>query len=430
MSVSPSESHAAPSIVPALRGNGGIGYVVKVYPRFSETFVVTELLAREAAGERITVFALRPTQDPRFHPELARVAAPVHYLPRPTRPSLLWDVLREAASELSDGIAAALPELLAAEADEAAAAVALALHARHAGIGHLHAHFANAAAVVARIASLIAGIPYSFTAHAKDLFHESVDRDRLRRMIAGAAYVTTVSAFNVRFLARLAPAHAARIHLAPNAIEVDRFRFRAPERPSGPLHVVAVGRLVEKKGFSVLLDALAAVRAAGVPAHLTLAGGGELADELAAQVRALGLQDAVRMPGPIPQDEVSDLLREADVFAAPCVVGADGNADGLPTVLLEAMAVGVPCISTAVTGIPEVVVDGETGILCAPGDAGELAEALRRIAAGEVDVVSLAAAARALVEERHDAGLLARTHASLTSGAPDAAEATMREAVA
>lgn len=395
---------------------GGIGYVVKVYPRFSETFVVTELLARESAGETLTVFALRPSQDPRFHPELARVAAPVHYLPRPSKPSLLWSVLREAEPSVGDGVARALPDLLAAEADEAIAAVALAQRAREEELTHLHAHFANSAAVVARLASLITGIPYSFTAHAKDLFHESVDPVRLRALIADAAYVATVSAFNVSYLRVIAPAHVDRIHLVPNAIEVERFVYRHPEQPEGPLRVAAVGRLVEKKGFGVLLEAFAALREAGIDAELTLAGGGELAGALSDRVRMLGLQNSVRMPGPLSQSEVTDLLRESDVFVAPCIIGSDGNADGLPTVLLEAMATGVPCISTTVTGIPEVVIDGETGLLCAPGDSAALATALRRVANGSIDLISLAQAARELIEHRHDSQHQARAHERLTRG--------------
>ncbi|WOF21770.1 glycosyltransferase family 4 protein [Microbacterium betulae] len=403
-----------------------IGYVVKVYPRFSETFVVTELLAREAAGETITVFALRPSDDPRFHPELARVAAPVRYLPRPTRPHGLWELLRSSAGDpfLADAIARHLPELLDAEADDAAQAVALAQQARAEGITHLHAHFASAATTVARLASLLTGVPYSFTAHAKDLFHESVDPVQLQRKIAGAAYIATVSAYNVGFLQRIAPEHADRIHLVPNAIEIERFPFRDPVRRDGALHVVAIGRLVEKKGFGVLLDAVAAVHAAGTDVRVTLAGAGELHDELAGRASSLGLDDVVRMPGPVSQDEVSALLEEADVFAAPCVVGADGNADGLPTVLLEAMAVGVPCVSTSVTGIPEVVVDGRTGILCPPGDAGALAAALRRMAEGEVDAAPLARAARALVESRHDSRSLAARHAVLTASATGATTRT------
>jgi len=410
---------------------GGIGYVVKVYPRFSETFIVTELLAREAAGETLTVFALRPSQDPRFHPQLARVAAPVRYLPRPSKPSLLWAALREAEPWVGDGVARALPELLASEADEAIAAVALAQHAREERLTHLHAHFATSAAVVARLASLITGIPYSFTAHAKDLFHESVDPARLRTLIADAAYVATVSAFNVAHLRGIAPDDADRIHLVPNAIEVERFAYRRPVRPAGALRVAAVGRLVEKKGFDVLLDAFAVLRATGIDAELTLAGGGELADELSDRVRTLGLQDAVRMPGPLSQCEVTQLLRESDVFAAPCIVGSDGNADGLPTVLLEAMATGVPCVSTPVTGIPEVVIDGETGLLTSPGDPAALATALRRVAQGSVDIVALAEAARSLVERRHDARNQARAHARLTNGdLPETAQDFSRELVA
>jgi len=397
-----------------------IGYVVKVYPRFSETFIVTEILAREAAGEHLEIIALRPTDDPRFHPELARVSAPVTHLPRPTRPSGLWEQLRAVVADtgLAHAVSAHLPELLAADVDDAVQAVALAVHARRTGITHLHAHFASSPTTVARLASLLTGIPYSFTAHAKDLFHQSVDQDLLRRKIADARYVSTVSAFNVQFLQLLSPDHTERIRLVPNVIEIDRFPYRdpAPHGDGSVLHVVAVGRLVEKKGFDVLLEAAARLHGDGIGLRVTLAGGGELADELRERVARLGIEDIVDMPGPLRQDEVTALLREADVFAAPCVIGRDGNADGLPTVLLEAMATGVPCVSTRVTGIPEVVIDGVTGLLCSPGHVGELTAALRRIAFVETDVVALARGARALVERRHDARVTATQHAALTAG--------------
>ncbi|MGW8481798.1 glycosyltransferase family 4 protein [Microbacterium sp. NPDC055903] len=407
-----------------------IGYVVKVYPRFSETFIVTEILAREAADEDIHVFALRTSEDPRFHPELARVRAGVSYLPRPARPSALWDGLRAASDAgLAGAIAANWSELIRADVDDAVQAVALAVQAVDAGITHLHAHFASSPTTVARLASLLTGIPYSFTAHAKDLFHESVDHDDLRRKIADAAYIATVSAFNVRFLHLLSPEHAERVHLVPNSIEIDRFPYSGPSpvRADAPLRIVAVGRLVAKKGFDVLLDAVAALAHDGVALRVTLAGGGELAEELADQVRASGLEGVVRMTGPIRQDEVSALLRVADVFAAPCVIAEDGNADGLPTVLLEAMAAGVVCVSTRVTGIPEVVIDGSTGLLCTPGSVSELAAALRRLATGEVDVSAMTRAARRLIEERHDARGAAARHAALTL---TPLTAPLREAVA
>lgn len=392
---------------------GAVCYVVKVYPRFSETFIVTEVLAREAQGERIAIAALRPTDDARFHPELARVQAPVHHLPRPQRPAALWELLRGADEALAAAIARELPALLAADVDDAAQAVALAALVRREGYAHLHAHFASSATAVARLAARLAGVPYSCTAHAKDIFHESVRLDDLRERMGEAAYVATVSEYNVRHLRALLPEHASRIHLVRNGIELARFPYRPPAPRVGPLRVLAVGRLVEKKGFDVLLRALAAARARGVDATLDLAGDGELAGELARLVTALGLEGAVRLLGPVPQDRVAELLERADLFAAPCVVGADGNADGLPTVLLEAMATGVPCVATAVTGIPEVVVDGRTGILLEPGDVDALADAIARVAHGAVDVAALAAEARALVERLHDAPRAAAAHRAL-----------------
>lgn len=401
--------------------NQHVGYVVKVYPRFSETFIVTEILAREAAGEQITVFALRHSEDPRFHPELARVAAEVRYLPRPVKASGLWEVLRASTGSMAlrAAIGRELPALLEADVEDAVQAIALAERVHTEGITHLHAHFATSATTVARLASLLTGVPYSFTAHAKDIFHESVDADDLRRKVVGAAYVATVSEFNVRHLRELVPAAADRVQLVYNGLELERFPFRSPQHPGSPLRIAAVGRLVEKKGFGVLIDAVAALRDAGVAVQVDLAGGGELEEALRAQVRALDLDEQIRFRGPMPQDEIAELLRRSDVFAAPCVVGADGNADGLPTVLLEAMAVGVPCVSTAVTGIPEVVVEGETGLLRQPGDVLGFADALRRIAEGEVAVGPLAARARALVAQRFDAPLLAARHAELLRGVHD-----------
>lgn len=394
-----------------------IGYVVKVYPRFSETFVVTEILAREARGEDLAVFALRPTDDARFHPELARVQAPVFHLGRATKPSALWTVLRDAAADphLAGAISAHLGELLSAEVDDAVQAVLLASAARRERITHLHAHFGSVATTVARLASLLTGIPYSFTAHAKDLFHESVDRTALAQKLADAAFTVTVSDYNLAFLRETFPG-AGDMHRLYNGLELDRFRFRSRPVRRGPLRIAAVGRLVAKKGFDVLIDAVAHLRDAGVEVTAEIAGTGELALDLAAHVDRAGVADRVRLLGPLPQHEVARLLAEADVFVAPCVVSDDGNADGLPTVLLEAMATGIPCISTDVTGIPEVVRDGETGVLCRAGSVDDLVAALGGFADGTTDAAALAARARRLVEERFDSRRQAAELAALTAG--------------
>ena len=223
-----------------------IGYVLKVYPRFSETFVVTEVLAREAQGEDLMIFALRHSTDPRFHPELARVQAPVHHVERPERASAGWAVLARAA-EVVPGFgprfAALLPELAGTEASEVHQGVALATRVVEQGITHLHAHFATLAAHVAAIASRLTGVPFSVTTHAKDIFHESVDPARLRRTLERAEHVVAISEYNRRHLASAFPAHAHRLRLVRNGLELARFPYRDPAPVGETLRVVAVGRL-------------------------------------------------------------------------------------------------------------------------------------------------------------------------------------------
>ncbi|GHD10088.1 glycosyltransferase family 4 protein [Zhihengliuella salsuginis] len=400
---------SSPETEPARR----TGYVVKVYPRFSETFIVTEILAREAAGEQLRIFALRHTSDTRFHPELARVKAPVEFVPRVAKTTEAWAHLAEATATIggfAERYARLLPELTGYDAGEAHQAVALAVMARRASLTHLHSHFGSMSGRVAEIAAELAGITFSVTTHAKDLFHESVDAARLERMLERAHHMVTISRYNLEHLRAAYPHLADKVHLLYNGLELARFPYRDPAAPDGELRVAAVGRLVEKKGFAHLVRVAARLRDEGVALRVRIAGEGELAGPLAALVERTGAP--VELLGACTQEEVRGLLGWADVFAAPCVVGADGNADGLPTVLLEAMATGVPCVATAVTGIPEAVVDGRTGLLLEPGDDDGLAAALRGLA-GDADRVGLARAARRLIEARFDSALQARTLAAL-----------------
>lgn len=389
------------------------GYVLKMYPRFSETFVVTEILAREAAGERLVIFSLRPPTDPRFHAELARVQAPVIHVERPTRPLATWEVLRTALDAGLD-VAPHLHELAAASPDDAAQALTVATQARRHGVRHLHAHFGSMSTTIARLAAQVAGLPYSFTAHAKDIFHEDVDDQDLRRKLADAHHVVTVSDFNLRHLTRrFGPVVTQRLHRVYNGLDLQRFPYRPRAPRDAVLRIAAVGRLVEKKGFELLLRAVARLGESGTAVHVDVVGGGPLETTIATLRDELGLGDVVTMHGPLPQDDVSAVLAAADVFVAPCVVGADGNADGLPTVLLEAMATGVPCVASDVTGIPEVILDGETGLLTRTGDLEHLVQALGLVASAGFDPAPMTAAARALVEREFDAERLARDLASL-----------------
>lgn len=378
-------------------------YVLKMYPRFSETFVVSEILAREAAGERIEIFSLRPPNDPRFHPELARVLAGVTYIDRPQKTVDLWEELRYAqASGLGGAIRRCLPELIAAEPDDAAQAVALAVELRSRSIRHLHAHFASAPTSVARLASRLSGVPFSFTAHAVDIFHESVSMQDLGRKLDQAHHAVTISAFNLDFLRRRFPSSSSRLHLVRNGLELDRFPYRDPQPAGRPVRVVGVGRLVAKKGFHDLLLAVGILDARGFPVELGIAGTGAMGEELQGAIDVLRLGRTVRLLGPKTQDQVRELLCSADVFVAPSIVGPDGNADGMPTVLLEAMALGVPCIGTAVTGIPEVLRHRETGILIRPGTPAALAAAICQLSSPLANRVGMARAARNLIEREYD----------------------------
>lgn len=384
-----------------------IGYVLKMYPRFSETFVLTELLQMQDLGVDLEVFSLRAPTDGRFHEALARLRAPVTYLRSHTpKAQELWTVLAAARPELI-GWKTWSDQLLTVDAGDAVQAVDLAVRAVDRGITHLHAHFASVSARVARLAAGLAGIGYSVTAHAKDIFHADIDPIDLRRTIEDAAAVITISRYNQAFLRTRFPAAAERIHLVHNGIDLAEFRPGVDVRLR-PARVAAVGRLVEKKGFGDLLDAVALLRDRGVAVEVDLVGTGELAGALAAQRDRLGLAGSVVLYGALNQRRVREIVSSAAVFAAPCVVGTDGNRDGLPTVLLEAMALGTPCVSTPVTGIADLIADGVNGVLVAEHAPAQLADALAALLADRDGGARLASAARIQVEAEFDTRRQAR----------------------
>ncbi|MBX7103554.1 MAG: glycosyltransferase [Gemmataceae bacterium] len=376
-----------------------VGYVLKRYPRYSETFIINEILAHEAAGWEIDVFSLRAPTDISFPEQTARVRARVHQLPCEGRASEFWTALA-TATDVFPQFRSFIAEARHESAMAGCQAMVLADWARQNNISHLHAHFASGAATVARLAAQLAGLTYSLTAHAKDIFHESVDADDLARKFRDASAVITVSEYNREFLSERFPESAGHIHRIYNGLDLGEFTFSEPVRRDR--RVLAVGRLVEKKGFADLINACALARNAGDPIACDIVGSGEEADALAAQIERLGLQHDVRLLGALPQSEVVRKIREAAVVAAPCVVGADGNRDGLPTVLLEAMALGTPVVSTDVTGIPELVRDGETGIIVPQRQPAVLRQALQLLLNRPDLQVRLATAGRKAIERDFD----------------------------
>ncbi len=390
-----------------------VGYVLKRYPRYSETFIVNEILAHEAAGLDIEIFALRPPEDTHFQNIISQVRARVHYIRKPvlgraseslnslapTAASYFWAELQEASKVIPDF----WKKLSVAQGERASTvyqAVWLAREVKLKNITHLHAHFGTVATSVARLASHFTGVPYTFTAHAKDIFHESVIGEDLSQKLSDATAVVTVSDYNLKYLQQTYGAAAKRVWRIYNGLDLSQLTFQSPlHRP--PL-IVFVGRLIEKKGVLILVEACAKLKDWGCEFHCQIIGTGYLQEQLQQRIQQLHLNSVVEMVGPRPQNEVFERIQQAAAFTAPYVIGSDGNRDGLPTVLLEAMALGTPCVATDVTGIPEIVRHKETGLLVPQHDAEALASALKQLLNNATEREKLARQARQAIEADFD----------------------------
>jgi glycosyltransferase involved in cell wall biosynthesis len=380
-----------------------------MYPRFSETFILSELLELEREGVELRVYSLKRPNDGIAHADVAHLRAPVTYLPESLL-GLLWaqrGTLRQHALRLLALLARAARKGRISSLKHVLQASAIVPRLHSGGIEHIHAHFASGTTSVALHASRLTGIPYSFTAHAKDIFLDSVRPNDLERKLAPARFAVTVSDYNVHHLQQFA--NGTPVVRVYNGLNLERFVPRRSARDGRPL-VLAVGRLIEKKGFDDLVRAAAILAAAGVDFRCEIVGKGPLGHDLRALATELGVTDRVALVGPLPRERLIDLYPRAAVLAAPCVVGGDGNRDGLPTVLIEAMATGVPVVATPVTGIPELVEDGVTGLLVPERDPGALAAAIQRLLVDKRLAQQLATAARRRIEESFD---LRRTVAQL-----------------
>jgi len=372
-------------------------YVLKRFPRVSETFVINELLALEGRGERILVDALLTPEDGPRHPELERLRAEVRYLPRYPRLRDRGVATAHITLAVRSPIRWLRHAVRARRADTWRRFVQAGLVARRARgerVRHIHAHFATAAAEVARDAAALARLEFTVTAHAKDIYQRE-NAPNLSSRLEGAAAVVTISEFNVRHLRGALP--GVPIRHVPNAMPVQpTTNGRARDL------VLCIGRLIPKKGVDLLIDALALLPRDLERVRLEIVGEGPLAGELRRLASSRGLRDRVVFLGSLPSDGVDAALRRASLLALPCRIAPDGDRDGIPTVLLEAMARGVPVVSTRVAGIPEVVRDRETGLLVPPEDPEALAEAITTLLRDRSLAASQAAAARSLVRARFD----------------------------
>jgi len=386
--------------------------LLKGYPRLSETFIAQELLGLERAGFELVLMSMRRPTDKKRHPIHDEIQAPVHYLPeylheeplrvlkslmratgKPGFFAAIKDFLRDLPRDMSRnrfrrfGQAAVLAAEWPDQAD------------------WLHVHFIHTPAAVGRYASKMLGMPWSVSAHAKDIW--TTANWELRDKLAETSWTVTCTRAGFEHLRDLSGGRG-NVHLSYHGLDLDRFPTFKGERllrdgsdASHPVTLLSVGRAVDKKGFDVLLKALSALPE-DLHWRLEHIGGGEELPKLKALAEQLEIADRIRWNGAMAQQEVLRHYREADLFALACRVSDNGDRDGLPNVLVEAASQSLACVSTAISGIPEMFTDGQNGYIVEPEDPIALARALEAAIRNPRRRQEIGAAAEAKVRAEFD----------------------------
>ena len=405
-----------------------VAIILKGYPRLSETFIAEEIHALERAGVVLTLFSLRRPTDGKTHPVHGAIRAPVVYLPeylhrQPVRVIRAWwkmrrhrqyprarqawwrDLQRDRSANRIRRFGQAL--VLASELPG--------------GIELLYAHFLHTPASVARYAAILREIPWSCSAHAKDIW--TIPAWEKKEKLAHCHWLTTCTRANYAHLRGLAD-DPRKVALNYHGLALSRFPGDPPaysdrdgSDPARPVRILSVGRAVAKKGYRELLEALAALPPT-LHWEMTHIGAGPLLAACKSQAQTLGIADNIHWRGPQSQQTVIDCYRRSEFFALNCRIAEDGDRDGLPNVLVEAQSQRLAVLSTNLSGVPELIEDGVNGLLVAPGDHGALGAALERLITGPELRQQLGSAGRTVVLERFDmAGNFKRLHHLIASEA-------------
>jgi glycosyltransferase involved in cell wall biosynthesis len=366
-----------------------LGLVLKGYPRISETFISNEIRLLERQGIRVHIFSMRRPRESFCHPSVNEIRARVDYLPETIISRRLPQLLRHNGQLAARRPAAYAHALgLALRRFHRTRKSATLKHLLQAGylvnaglarsrIVHLHAHFAHSPTSVAMFSSLLSGRPFSFTAHAKDIY--TSDPRQLREKLAMAAFVATCTEYNRRYLLNLGHDCATPIYCFYHGIDLTLFDNPHPRlAPAEPYRILSIARLTPKKGLPTVLKALAHLKQKGVAFDYTLIGDGDDREKILALVNALGLSNRTRWLGTLPHDVVREHYRQADLFALGCEIAANGDRDGIPNVLVESLAMGVPVVATRISALPEIIDHEETGLLVEPGRPDQMAAAMMR----------------------------------------------------
>ena len=375
-----------------------LGILVSQFPELHETFILKELLALREAGIDLRIFSLKRCRDRIIHPEARSLLPATEYAPLASLGvwgEALLEFLRSPLRSV-----AALGEALADARDPVSLVKAVVFYlkslafsrrARRLKVTHLHAHWATFPTTAARILGKVADLPFSFTAHAWDLY---VQNPTLKEKVEAAEFVVTCTAYNQSYLKALSPHSERKIVLNYHGVELDRFSKRGKvEKGEVPL-LLSVGRLVETKGFLTLLKAFSLLKEQNVPFRSVIVGEGPLRRVLEKEIRVRHLKE-VRLVGALSREALLEYYRKAACFVLPCEVASNGDRDGIPNVLLEAMSGALPVITTDISGIPEAVASGKNGILVGEKDPSALAQAIGSILKEE-------SISRRLGEEAHE----------------------------
>lgn len=361
-----------------------LGYILKGYPRISETFISNEILLLEELGFQMHLFPMRHPREDFCHDSVKQIKAQVDYLPT----ELLLEFPRLLLPNIF--IAAKRPKLyrqgltLAWQRYKRTAKLATLKHLLQAGylcnnhlltdssISHLHGHFAHSPTSVTMFAALLSGKTFSFTAHAKDIYTSNTKQ--LREKIRLARFVVTCTDYNRRYLEDIAEGLDTPIHCIYHGIDLNLF---SPQRDhcccSAPYTILTVARMTEKKGLPTLYRALALLKDKNIPFQHTLIGDGDDKEKILQLIQDLGLSEVCHCLGTRTHREVLKQFEESDLFVLACEIAKNGDRDGIPNVLVESLAMGVPSLSTTVSAVPEILINGQSGITTSPADPETMA---------------------------------------------------------
>ncbi|MFV0338900.1 MAG: glycosyltransferase family 4 protein [Chthoniobacterales bacterium] len=373
-----------------------LAYLFERYPAFTQTFCVREIEGLRRVGVRFPIYSIRYEDGYELQKLSSDAIRDLTHLPQVERLAKKWLLpfahrARTARHQLVQAWGRT------GDRNRAYEAVWLGPELKSQNISHVHVHFAGIAARTAYWLKKFYGITYSITAHANDFF-VSTEEDRLGCIFEEAKFVITVSDYSVKQLLQLYPCLAGKLHRVYNGIDTTCFTQEAT--PQTPPHILSVGRLIEKKGFQTLIEACA--KLPDLSFKCSIIGEGPLFDCLQKKISKLGLQEKVFLLGPKAESEVKQQLLQTDIFALACCTEADGGRDNLPTVIMEAMAASLPVVSTKLAGVPEMVIEGETGLLSEEKDAESFAINLRRLLEDKPLATRMGKAGQKLGEQRFD----------------------------